>query len=385
MIAGFVPACGGSIGKKGAGEGTVGSLPTVRPTSTPRPSSTPVASVTPTRPAGTGTPTPSPTAFEPTEAPTPAEVFVFPGASIAAAAKRVPDGGIVVVAPGAYGAVILEPGDLQGSVTLFADVTGEFTDSAAAPVTIVARSDDETAFAAFGQTDLAIDGFTLRGGRNAGFLCTGCSGVTILDSTVTRSGGDAVRFEASEDSLVFNNLLVDNQGAGVRALGTTNLQIVSNTIYQSSGGGIVLSRSGSRASSDAFLRNNIVNNTDPRGIVVDLGPPSSLVGFDADFNLNTDGYSGTAPPPNDFSANPLFISAATGDFHVAPSSPAVGGGSDDIDPDLAGILEELSTQTDGSFDTPPLDLGFHYNPPIPTPTRTAKPTRTRTPTVTPTP
>ena len=377
---------GGSGGDNGGGASPTRTL---RATATPRPSSTrPPASPPLTQPAQHGTPTPSPTAVPPTAVPptevptaTPAQVTVFSGASIAAAAKKLPGGGIVVVAPGAYRAVVLNPGDLQGPVTIFADVTGEFSNSAPAAVTIVATSNDEAAFAAFGQSGLVINGFTIRGGRRAGLLCVGCSSMIVQDCTVTGSGGDALRFEVSDAALIFNNLLFGNQGGGVRALGTTNLEIVNNTLYKNRTDGIALSRGGSQsASTNAFLRNNILNGNSPTGIVVDLGPPSSLDGFDENFDLNTDGYNGTAPGVNDTAVDPLFIFPTGGDFHVAPGSQAIDAGTDTIDPDLVSQLEELTTQPDGSLDTSLPDLGYHYIAPIPTPTRAPKPTRTQTPT-----
>ncbi len=298
-------------------------------------------------------------------------VIVQSGEDIAAAARAAPDGVIVVVAPGTYRPIVLNPGDLQGALTLFADVTGEFTNSAPAAVTIAARSTDEAAFEAFSQNDLFIDGFTLRGGTDAGFLCGDCSTITVQDCTVTSGGGDAVRFERSDDVLVFNNLLTGNKGGGVTAFGTTNLQIINNTIYNNLNDGIVLSvDENQHASTNAFLRNNILNKNTPTGIVVDPGPPSSLTGFDADFNLNTNGYDGTVAGPSDIAADPLFIFPAGGDFRLAPSSRAIDRGTDAVDADLVSQLEQLSTQTDSSLDAEPLDLGYHYVAPIPTPTPT---------------
>jgi hypothetical protein len=380
--AGNTSDTGGNGGNNGGGNPTL----TPRATVTPRPTSTrPPASPPRTQPAqgGTPTPTPTPTAAEPTEVPTatPAQVTVFSGASIASAAKKLPGGGIVVVAPGTYRPVVLQPGDLQGPVTLFADVTGEFSNSAPAAVTIVATGSDETAFAAFSQSALAIDGFTLRGGTRAGFLCSDCSGIVIQDCTVTGGGGDALRFELSDDAQVFNNLVMGNKGAGIRGLGATNLQVINNTIYRNRDGGIVLSRGGTEnPSSDAFLRNNILNGNTPTGIVVDLGPPSSLDGFDGNFDLNIDGYSGTPAGVNDIAVDPLFIFPTGSDFHLAPGSQAIDGGTDGIDPDLVSQLQELTTQSDGSLDTAQPDIGYHYIAPIPTPTRAPRNTRTSTPT-----
>jgi parallel beta-helix repeat protein len=307
-------------------------------------------------------------------------IIVQSGESIVDAAKSAPDGGIVVVAPGTYAAVLLNPGDLRGSVTLFADVTGEFTDSAPAAVVIAAKSTDEAAFEAFSQNALFIDGFTLRGGTDAGFLCGDCSGITIQDCTITGGHGDAVRLERSDDVLVFNNLLTGNKGAGIAALGTVSLQVINNTVYNNAADGVLLSLDeNDHASTGAFLRNNIINKNKPTGIVVDPGPPSSLGGFDADFNLNTDGYSGTGRGTDDVNADPLFIFPSGGDFRVAAGSRAIGTGTDAIDSELVGSLGQLSTQTDGALDTPPLDIGYHYLAPIPTPTKVPKPTRTGTP------
>ena len=307
-------------------------------------------------------------------------VVVFSGESIADAARNARDGAVVVVAPGTYSSVLLEPGDLQGSLTLFADVTGEFTDSAPAAVTIVAQSTDEAAFEAFSQSGLAIDGFTLRGGTDAGFLCGDCAGITVQDCTVTGSGGDAVHFERSDDVLVFNNLLYGNKGGGVAAFGTTNLQVINNTIYNNATDGILLTLDENlHASTNAFVLNNILNKNSPKGIVVDPGPPSSLDGFDGDFNLNTNGYDGTDPGANDIAADPLFIFPGGGDFNLASSSHAIDHATDAIDADLVSQLEQRTTQDDGSLDTFPLDLGYHYVAPIPTPTKVPKATRTGTP------
>jgi len=381
--------CGGSGSSSNDGNSAGDATATPRPTSTPRATATPQpgATRTPTSPPATqtgqnGTPTPTPTrtVVPPTDSPTPETVtiVVSPGQSITAAARNAPDGAIVVVAPGSYRAVVFHPGDLQGSLTLFADVTGEFTNSAAAPVTIVAGNGEEAAFEAFGQSALDIDGFTLRGGTRAGFVCSDCSGVTVLDCVVSDSSGDAIQLEASDSMLVFNNLLVGNKGGGVTARSTTNLEVINNTIYNNKTNGILLSG----GSTDAFVVNNILQKNTPAGITVDLRAPSSLDGFLGDFNLNTNGYSGPTPGPHDSAADPLFIFPAGGDFHLARASQAIDSGTNAVDSVLSDELQQLTTQTDGSLDTLPLDLGYHYIAPIPTPTRAPKATATPTPTAT---
>jgi parallel beta-helix repeat protein len=305
---------------------------------------------------------------------------VFPGESIADAARSAPDGGIVVVAPGAYSAVVLDPGDLQGSVTFLADVTGEFSESPPAAVTIVARSTDEAAFEGFGQTGVTIDGFILRGGTDAGILFGDSSDIVVRNCSVSNSGGDGVHFERSDNVLVFNSLITGNKGGGVTGFGTTNLQTINSTIYNNANDGVFLGVDENQSpSTNAFLRNNILNKNKPTGIVVDAGPPSSLDGFDSDFNLNTDGYDGTDAGADDIAADPLFIFPTGGDFHLAAASRAIDRGTDEIDGDLVSAIQARTTQTDGSLDTLPLDLGYHYPPPILTPTHGPRATATNTP------
>lgn len=363
---------GGGTGNNTPGNNTPGTQATR--TRTPTRSS---GSPAPTQPGQTGTPAPVPTGTPTLSA---NAIFVFPGESIGDAARSAPDGGIVVVAPGAYGAIVIEPGDLQGSVTLLADVTGDFTESPPAPVTIVAHSTDQAAFEAFSQSGLTLDGFILRGGTDAGILFGDSSSITVRNCTVTNSSGDGVHFERSDSVLVFNTLITGNKGGGVTAFGTTNLQAINNTIYNNAADGVFLSLDENQnPSTNAFLTNNILNKNKPTGIVVDPGPPSSLDGLDSNFNLNTDGYSGTDAGPDDIAADPLFIFPTGGDFHLAAASRAVDRGSDDIDSDLVTALQERTTQTDGSLDTLPLDIGYHYAAPIPTPTKGPRATPTNTP------
>jgi parallel beta-helix repeat protein len=363
---------GGSDNGGGNGNNTPGTQATRTRTPTP-----PAGSPAPTQPGQTGTPSPAPTS-----APTlsPDAIFVFPGESIADAARSAPDGGIVVVAPGAYSAVVLDPGDLQGSLTFLADVAGQYSDSPPAAVTIVARSTDEAAFEGFSQAGVTIDGFVLHGGTDAGILFGDSSGITVRNCTVSNSGGDGVRFERSDNVLVFDTLITGNQGGGVTAFGTTNLQAINNTIYNNADDGIFLSvDENQNPSTNAFVRNNVLNKNKPTGIGVDPGPPSSLDGFDSNFNLNTDGYDGTDAGADDIAADPLFIFPTGGNFHLAAASRAVDRGSDDVEGDLVTALQERTTQTDGSLDTLPLDLGYHYLAPIPTPTKGPRATATNTP------
>jgi parallel beta-helix repeat protein len=325
---------------------------------------------------GSVSPGPTPTGPTPTPNGTPQVVIVEPPASIADAAKKIPAGSTIIVAPGVYGPIEIGQGDLPGSLTLVADVTGQLTASAPAPVFINQRG-QSPGIQITGQGGILIDGFTVRGAGAAGVLLTNSPGSIVRNCTVTGVRGDGVRVESSGGTLVFDNLIYTNSGAGIRVTGSSGVSIINNTVYGNTSGGIVLGNSGS-PSSDVVLRNNIVSTNTPTGIAV----VASTSGYDGDYDLNNDGYDGVSEGPHDIAgsiadANPLFVAPNAGDFHLGQgvagsTSPAIDAGDPATDSDLIDALTQRSTQTDGTLDVVPVDLGYHYpgpNPPsIPTPT-----------------
>lgn len=311
--------------------------------------------------------------------PTPATLIVAAGESIAEAIKRAPSGSTLIVSPGTYGPVVLAAGDAGDAITLVADVTGKLTDSAAAPVTISAQA-RPAAISLSGQTDLTIDGFTIRGGQTAALLVTNSPGTAVLNCIVTQSTGDGIRFQQSNAGLIFNSIVSENRGAGIHLRGSDRVRVINNTIYNNSTAGL-------SADSSTVLQvtNNIMEHNTPAGIIVD----SSVSALTEDFNLNNDGYRGAAAGPNDIvGQDPLFTFPDGGDFHVqavsgGATSPAVDSGDPDTDPDLVALLVQGATQSDGMSDVLPVDLGYHYPQPPATPTPRPRASRTSTPRGTP--
>src|SRR5262249_12056929 len=156
-------ACGGGGGGGGSSSGTGSDGGGV----TPRPSSSPL----------------------PVQSPTASPAIVKAGDSIAAAARKAAAGSTVVITPGTYTRVSLEPGAVQDSVTRLADVSGVVSESAPAPITVDAQG-GTAAFSISGATNLTVDGFTLRGGTTTGVTVLDSSGITIRDCTVKRNTGD---------------------------------------------------------------------------------------------------------------------------------------------------------------------------------------------------
>ena len=328
-------------------------------------------------PTPTGTPLPNYT-----PPPSGGVIIVRSGQDLEAIAKAAPSGATLLVAPGVYASVAFGPGDLQGPLALVADVTGAATDGTAAPVVISVRG-SSPAVDLTGQADLTLDGFSLRGGVGAGVRVSDSSRITIRNCLIAENRGDGVVFDASNDGLVFNNVIFDNAGAGVRARGTAGLRIINNTVYGNADDGVVLGDAGD-ASSNPVIRSNIFNTNRGAGLSIDV----STTAVDFDYNLNTDGYAGdAAPAPHDIVgdlANPLFVAPGRGDFHLAlglvgSQSPAVDAGDPATDAALLATLTRRTTQPDGTLDTAPVDLGYHYAAPALTPTPRPRPTRTPTP------
>jgi parallel beta-helix repeat protein len=299
------------------------------------------------------------------------EIIVHAGANIRDIARAAPAGSTLIVAPGLYSPVDLQAGDLAGSITFVADPSGLLTDSPAAAVTINVRG-SLAGFHVAGQSDVTIDGFTIRGASSAGVLIEQSAGIVVQNCAITDTRGDGVRIDETSSALALNNLIFGNSGSGIEVHSSDDVRLINNTLYQNGDSGIVVGDAG-QPSSAIVVRNNIVNLNTPTGFVADL----STDGYDSDYNLNTDSYAPDTPRGvhdviGDI-ANPLFIAPSREDFHLATGlfgsrSPAVDGGDPAIDAEIAPALSERTTQTDGSLDTPPIDLGYHYPPPLPTPT-----------------
>lgn len=342
-------ACGGGGGGDGKSSGGVGVTPaTNTPTSTRTlrpgaPTLTPVRTATATPTIPVDTPTPTPTFIE-----------VDPGTrSIVEAVRAASDGAIVVVPAGTYEPFTLTASDVNGAITLFADTTGLDTGGAAGPV-IINGHGNSPAIVLDGVSDLLIDGFTITGGSTAGIEIRNSGGITVADCIVRGNQADGVRFIESASNLVFNNLIYNNQRAGLSVVGTSDLQIINNTIYGNGAQGISVGDS-LLPSDTIFLRNNILSDNKARGIVMH----ASTSGIDSDYNLNRDGY-GTSTPvgAHDFNGDPFFNNAGTDNgFRLPPTtedciggSVATDGGDPATDADLAGLLGELTTQTDQKLD-----------------------------------
>ena len=362
-VAAAFAACGGGGGDAASSgsSGTPGEGNTKTPTATQR---TQGVKATPTP-----TPTPIPTA---TGNPT----VIVRGDNIRSAVQNAPPGATVIVPPGKYSAFTLSAKDLQGPITLLADLTGTLTETSPAPVVVdAALGPAAIALSNIPQNSaVVIDGFTLRNGTTAGFVVDDSPGTIIQNCTFESNPGDGVRFSGAARSLLFNNLIINNSGAGVQATGTDQVQIFNNTFYQNAATGISIGSD----SPNAVVENNIINENLPFGIVV---AADSI--YNGDYNLNYNVGNGAPYSPmsimgaHDLMEMPQFIDP-TGlypDFHLAAISPAIDAGDPSTPADLLGLLQQRTTQSDCTPDSQPVDLGYHYpttDPGCPKPTPTPR-------------
>jgi len=300
-------------------------------------------------------------------------IVVPPGANLRSFVRRAPANSTLVLSPGTYAALLLEPGDLQGPITLYGDVEGAFSESPPADV-VISGGIADAAVELRNVADVALDGLTLIGGDRAALLVVDSPAILVADCTIRKSKGHGAVFERSDDGLFFNNLVYDNAGSGLRVLGSDLMFAINNTIYGNDVHGVFVGASGPLPSSNLLLENSIINRNEPTGITIDPGPPSSASGYFGDFNLNSDGYGPQTPVGESdingpgSASDPQFFFPSGGDFRLSSTSPAINAGDFDTDPELVPFLTERTTQRDQSLDTEPVDLGYHYLVrPTPTP------------------
>ncbi len=299
------------------------------------------------------------------------------------------DGDTIVVGPGVYGVVDIDnvAGTESNPVIIRADPTGAATGDLPGPV-IVDANEGSFGFRLSRSTFIVIDGFEITGatGANgAGIHARSVSSNLEVRNCIVRDNRDGIRVQASDDCLLFNNLIINNSNNGVRiADGSDGVRLVNNTIADTANVGIRVGEEG-LASTDTFLRSNIIQENSDRNILVITGttPPSSLDGYNGNFNLvfterfddrQSDGYRPiTIIGPDDinqaavFSGGPHEDRDVPDDYHlVQDASPAIDAGAPDIPDDLADDVAGLADRTtseDGAPDQGTIDLGYHFRIP----------------------
>jgi len=185
-------------------------------------------------------------------------------------------------------------------------------------------------------------------------LASGEATLTVVGSRVTTFTPTAsvvgigvdVRGAGAVTTYVYSNVVygVGGAGTGTRAgisvrtadsTGSAAVNVVNNTVDDIRGAttGIqILSPPPTGATIAVNLFNNIVTRATRSGIAVLQSPEAPTLtvtsGFDDTFgNTLADAYGGYTPGPNMLSVDPLYVNAASGDYHLQPGSPVVDAGS----------------------------------------------------------
>jgi len=326
--------------------------------------------------------------------PTPGPTFVVPqGGDIGKVINKAPPGSTVFVAAGQYAPISL--GAPVRAITLVADVSGEWTTSGLQGAVTINGGGASPAIQLSNTSDVVIQGFTAIGGLNAGIRVSNSPG-TIVRNCIVDGGGnhtDGIRLEKSNGSLIFNNLVFDNNGAGISLLGAANVQMINNTIAQNALG--ISIGDNALPSGNIVVENSIFYGNTQAAI----SATGSTGAFSSDYNL----YNGNAenlvgvtagahdvPAPHDPPADPQFRFPLQGGgqekgFYLNATSPAVDAGDPNTDVSIPNtdftIVDvltscgggggygapgcgepeiDLTTQVDSTLDSEPVDMGYHY-------------------------
>ncbi len=304
---------------------------------------------------------------------------------IRVAARLLSDsGGQVVVGPGAYREGDISPknptqkSQRVAPLEFLADSSGTLTGDQPGPVLIDATGGG-TGFLVYGESNVRIDGFYVRGATDAGIQVRydrsaglPSSNVTITNCVVFSSYKRGIDVQDTADAVVFNNLTYFNGSTGISIggaiLGSANAVVAQNTTYDNGIYGIIIGEGDQSPipSPNALVVSNIIARNAVAGLKV---TPASQPTYSGAFNVTADLFE---PAPfmdiTDLSADPLLANPAgpdgvlggagfaDDDFHLLPGSPAINYGPADVT--VVGITG--GTQEDGSPDLGVVDAGYHY-------------------------
>ena len=299
----------------------------------------------------------------------------------------------IVVAPGTYAeAVTTDRSNASAAqrLVVLADTSGQvFQSFGGSP-----RSGDVTiqspgvGIKLNSSSGTVIDGFVISGASGGGIVVNKSNQARIQNCIISGGkspNGDAIRVQASDDVIVFNNLLYNNAERGIALVSISqNAQVINNTVLGNTMRGITVGNS-DKASSGAYIHNNILQDNGPGGVGSNIKVFSSnnigldsLLNYDGDYNLVFP--AGTYEPASlqathDVNEDAQFANSTPStpsDFLLSQGSPAIDAG-DDFPPSnprlpsaseavlrvLHNCLSQWTATVGGASDQGAIDLGYH--------------------------
>jgi parallel beta-helix repeat protein len=285
--------------------------------------------------------------------------------TISAAASRAFAGDVIVVGPGQYNEAIINPpsGEAGRLLTFLGDPTGRLTGDVdiAGAVIVDAGGGQRAAFSLADRHFVIIEGFTVTGGTQAGIeVRSNSSNITIRNCESFDNPDNGILVRDSSSVLLFNNLVVRNNGNGIIAGGTAgseDVQVVNNTIANNGDRGIRVGE-GSVPTTNVSLQNNIIQDNDGAGVQANQQSVETLqVSFNLVFPENY--IPQQVRGANDINEDAELIGAD--DYHLTQAtSPAVDAGDPSTSATFANALGARTTDPAGTRDMGRVDLGYHF-------------------------
>jgi hypothetical protein len=293
--------------------------------------------------------------------------------TVARAAQLVGPGVTVYVGPGTYAGTVKISNTRSSAmqpVHLIADPNGVHTRDRVPGEVRIDGDNGDVALRVESAAAVTIDGFVIGGVTNGEVVLAMSSPQFAIRNCQVLETTDVIgiHLDNADDALVFNNV-IDVDGVGVQTERSDPIRIISNTIVTDQATAI---RIGSQSSS-VTVRNNIVDS-DRSNVAISIEDTARST-YDGDYNLvftralrPDDQQSAYRPQElrgaHDINEEALFVDRDGGNFQLQQESPAIDAGNGaNVDTALLIELGNRSTAEDGSVDTPPVDLGFHYPAP----------------------
>ena len=259
-------------------------------------------------------------------------------------------GDTVQVAAGTY----VENVVLPGGIDLIGAGPGQsIVDGASAGYTIDATG------------SFTIKGFTITGGGSYG-IAYGASGASLIEGNeVTGNNAGIYVWGVGATTTIQNNVVHHNTNNGILIYSGSTATIVNNTVDNNSFGIVTIGD----PPPVLTITNNIVTNNGAEGISFHYASADSTLSNNDVWNHGID-YDTVSPGTGDISADPLFVNAAAGDYHLQPGSPCIdtgtntGAPADDFEGDprpVDGNGDTVATVDMGAYEYVPGETALSFN------------------------
>jgi parallel beta-helix repeat protein len=193
-----------------------------------------------------------------------------------------------------------------------------------------ARANSQAGVLIHGDSEGLLEGNTLAENGVHGIAVQERGRLTARDNTARGNRGPGVLIRADGEGLLEGNTLADNGLHGIEVRERGHLNLTGNTVIHNAHLGVLVYGEGR-----AKLRHNIVALNTMAGVrsIGNSGdPPAAEMVLTRNCVWdNHPNYTGELVTSTDLQADPCFVDAEHGDYHLRPDSPCIGAGIDGED------------------------------------------------------